>query len=648
MTAVVLMVACHGRPVKESRSDELQVRDSIDARNFQGAHRLITQHMENAKDSDEYYSWMVSRNNAWYAAMQDDSFQVTTERIHQYLLRHKEEPNETRQRLWAEWLMARGVYFSALVGNLDSAIVCTQQALERMSGMEKDWGMRIVGMTNLADYYRQSGRLDQSAKVYMQALHMADSLDATDEERIAILIGVSTAYTFMNDHVNSHEWWERTAKMLPVMRQADQFIYYNNRGNDYCFQQKYDSALHYFSKASDIVRDNPNKKWDYHTSNINLGEVFLGLGNADSARYHIQQADSFFHQVNFKPFLYYIETEKIHLALLEGRMADALRLVKAPSDYGPQVPDMEVPRLKMVERVLRQTGYWRGAYEAAQRCQRLSDSIQSANVQMKLSTRLMQYEHDKRLLEQQSIIDHQQQASRLTWVLLAAMLLAVITLIALFLLRRRRQRLHDLIVRQQIVSMRMENTRNRITPHFIYNALSHEMLGQTEGRQVDFTALTTLLRKGLDQADMLQTTLADELAFVDYYVEIEGRQMGETFRYEKDIADDVDPHKVNLPTMTLQIFTENAIKHGLRRQGGTLTIRVSRQQQATLVEVMDNGKGVGAQYQEHTGLRVVRQTIQMLNEHNRNAITFGIGNQPDGGCRSWLMLPDDYNYQIDN
>jgi sensor histidine kinase YesM len=193
--------------------------------------------------------------------------------------------------------------------------------------------------------------------------------------------------------------------------------------------------------------------------------------------------------------------------------------------------------------------------------------------------------------------------------------------------------------------MRMENTRNRITPHFIYNALTHEMLAQMEGRKVDLNALTQLLRRGVEQADMLETTLEEELTFVDYYVDIERQQMPITLFYQKEIASDVNPQAVLLPAMTIQIFVENAIKHGLKRQGGILTIRASRQDNATLVEVLDSGQGLDSSYQEHTGMKVVRQTIQMLNEHNHQQITFGIGNLKQG-CRSWLLLPDDYNYNI--
>ena len=214
-------------------------------------------------------------------------------------------------------------------------------------------------------------------------------------------------------------------------------------------------------------------------------------------------------------------------------------------------------------------------------------------------------------------------------------------------------RYRRLTQQQELMETRLTNVRNRLSPHFIYNALSHEQLAQMDGKAVNFDTLIQLLRRGLAMADTLQTSLQQELAFVDYYVAIEGQSLGGDFIYNKVIDEGIDTAQVFLPSMTLQIFAENAIKHGLRpmatdsgRKGTMrLTIRVSRQGDATLVEVLDNGGGLRGNINgsEHTGLRVVRQTVQLLNEHNATPIDFGIGNwqeESEGGCRAWILLPD--------
>lgn len=654
IVSIVITVACGSRNGSAMHDEMMQVKESIDVRNFAGAHRLIDRHLSETKDSDIYYLWIAYKTDAWYGAMNIDSFTATSESLHQYLLRHKDESNSTRKRLWAEWLVEQGVYYASILGQPDSGIVYTERALAEMKGMEEDWGMRVMGQLNLAEFHRQAGELDKSADVYLHALHLADSLNASDEERIAILIGISTAYMTMGDFANSKRWWNRAEEALPHMRQADKFLYYNNRGNDYYFQEHYNDAFQNFRNAEAIVAGDSNKVWDYYTARTNLGEIYLCLQQADSARAIIHEIDSFYSKVNFPPLVYYITTEKMKLALLEGRTADAINIIRNAEEPEQMIPEQKVMRLKVVEQVMRSAGNWQEAYKTHQQMHELNDSIQKSNIRMQMSAQLMQYEHDKQLLEQQRTIENQKLTGRLAWALLTVALLALAMLGVLTLLRRRRQRLNELKTRQQIVSLRMENTRNRLTPHFIYNALNHEMLSQMEGRAVDFNALTTLLRRGIEQADMLETTLDKELTFVDYYVEIEGRQIGADFHYEKQIAEDIDTSAVKLPAMIIQIFAENAIKHGLRRQGGTLTIRVTHQGQAVLIEVVDNGQGLknGISYQEHTGLRVVRQTIQMLNEqnermanHNHVPITFGIGNM-EHGCRSWLLLPHDFDYHL--
>ena len=581
----------------------------------------------------------------WYGQMRGDSMKVKGEQVAHFLQQHEDDQSSPMRRLRAEWLKAKGVWYGAIKGMPDSALVYTDRAIAEMNGLSGVDELRILAMANRADFYRQLGQLDYSVDGYLMALETADSTGLGEEMKIPLLLGVSTAYTFMGDYQNSAVWWKKTGELVGQMEKRDLFIYYNDLGNDYYFQEHYAEALDCFNKAAALVRDDENKKWDYYTALTNLGEIYVCLGQADSARVAIAQADSFFRKVDFPPILYYIETEKIKLALLDGRTQQALQMVNHCEFPTISIPAGKLLRLKAVELVMRQTGNYQRAYETHQQLHALNDSIQNANVRMQMSSRMLQYEHDKRLLEQQRTIDNERMKVRLAWAFCAVALLAIGLLSVLIWFWRKRQKMHDMEVRQQIVGMRMENTRNRITPHFIYNALTHEMLAQMEGRKVDLSALTQLLRRGVEQADMLETTLEEELTFVDYYVDIERQQMPITLFYQKEIASDVNPQAVLLPAMTIQIFVENAIKHGLKRQGGMLTIRASRQDNATLVEVLDNGQGLDSSYQEHTGMRVVRQTIQMLNEHNHQQITFGIGNLKQG-CRSWLLLPDEYNYNI--
>ena len=614
-------------------------------------------HRSAPKDSDDYYMQLVDRGVKFYQAFAVDSFVQTNQRLHQYLLRNEGRNDHAIKQLRAHWLKAQGVYYAALASKPDSGIIYTDLAIKLMEQERMDPELRVITMLNRGDFYRQAGRFDMSADSYLRAIAVADSFQTSEDSRIAIYLGISTVYTFMDDFTHSAEWYQRCEELLPKMSKPDLFIYYNSRGNDYYFQERYQEALPFFEKAAALVKDNPDKTWDYYTARTNIAEILINLKKADEARPILTEVDSFFHHVNFGILIYYVETEKMKLALLEGKTQDAVRMIQQENTPEEMIPAAKMMRLKTEEQAWLQTGNTAKAYQAHYALHAINDSIKTANMRMLMSTRLMEYEHDKRLTEQQRQIEHSKMTNRLAWALFFAASMAATLLIVLYMMRRRKASMQTLELRQQLIETRLRNTRNRLSPHFIYNALTHEMLAQQDGKTVDFSTLTQLLRRGLAIADTLTTTLEEELAFVDYYATIEGQQMGEEFKYERQVDKGIDMHQVILPAMTIQIFAENAIKHGLRPmrlQKGLqrlLTIHVCRQGDATLVEVLDNGEGLKKATSEkgHTGMKVVRQTIQMLNEKNEVPILFGVGNyEKDGvtGCRSWILLPDSYNYTL--
>ena len=609
------------------------------------------------RDSVGYYLTVAEKGVAYYQAYNVDSFADCNRRIRQYLLRNGQRMDGQFLQLKARWLKAEGVYQTAMLGRPDLGIAYTDSAIRLMEQQRMDPELRVITMLNNGNFYSQTGQFDLSADAYLNAMAVADSFGTSEDSRIAINLGIATVYTFMGDFANSGKWWARSRQLLPRMKKPDQFIYYNNVGNNYYLQGKYREALPCFEKAASLVKVDSAKTWDYYTARANIAEILVNLREADKARPILQEADSFFRKVDFGLVLYYIRTSEIELATLEGRHTEATRLVRDSKTPEGMIPAAVVMRLKAEEQAWREAGNDREAYRAHQAFHRLNDSIQSQHLKMQMNVRMMEYEHDKRLLEQQQRIARSEMNELLAWVLFAVVLLAAVLLLVLYQWHRRRGRLKELELRQQLIETRLANARNRLSPHFVYNALNHEMLSQMKGQPVDFTALIQLLRRGLAMADTLQTSLYDELTFVDYYATIEGQQMGDDFRYSKQIAEGIDISQVSLPAMTIQIFVENAIKHGLRpmkpAQGELrqLTILVSRKGRATLVEVHDNGKGLenGTTSQAQTGMKVVRQTIQMLNERNQEKIDFGVrsrAQEGQRGCCSWILLPDHFDYWL--
>lgn len=556
--------------------------------------------------------------------------------------------------------MSKGVMQSVFMGRPDLGLDYNKQATALIRKHKGNNELLLSALTNTADYYRQMGKLDLSADAYMQALALADSMQSNRNAHVVVELGIATAYSYMADYDHSEYWWKRIEAKADSMLYDDQFIFYNNRGNDLYFQHKYKEAMPYFEKAVQLVKGKQQKLWDYYTALANMGENYVCLGKADKGRQALNEADAFFKQVGFDIGTYYTTTSYMKLALLEGKPNAAIAIIKQAGDKEPVIPTAVMQRLETVEKAMCATGNYHEAYTTHKRLDNIRDSVQAENARMRMNTNLLQFKHDKQLAQQQHTIDQQRIIILTAWALCAVALLVIAVLAILFRLQRKRAQLREMEEREKLVKLRMENARNRISPHFVYNALNHELLAQIKGQKVDLYSLTQLLRRGISQASNLETTLKEEMEFIDYYVGIEGRQMGDDFSYATDIDSAVDISAVRLPAMVVQIFVENAIKHGLRAMSPRkdaqrmLRIKISRNnEQQTLVEVLDNGLGLSTTGKDstHIGMRIVRQTIQILNDRNKHNITFGIENcctleAGHTGCRSWIAIPDDYNYNI--
>jgi two-component system LytT family sensor kinase len=147
-----------------------------------------------------------------------------------------------------------------------------------------------------------------------------------------------------------------------------------------------------------------------------------------------------------------------------------------------------------------------------------------------------------------------------------------------------------------VLEARLDALQRQINPHFLFNTLnsiaSLVRFRPDLAREM-IVKLANLLRTLLrDHGTYVR--LRDELSFTDDYLDIEVVRFGsEKLRVLKDL--DPDTMDVLVPSILLQPLIENSIKHGLepRIEGGTITIRSRLQNDCVLVEVEDDGVGIG-------------------------------------------------------
>ncbi|WP_244209049.1 ATP-binding response regulator [Paenibacillus ferrarius] len=135
----------------------------------------------------------------------------------------------------------------------------------------------------------------------------------------------------------------------------------------------------------------------------------------------------------------------------------------------------------------------------------------------------------------------------------------------------------------------------QIHPHFLFNTLNSIMALSdidTEKMRELGNAFASYLRISFDFLNTEELIeLSHELELIEAYLFIEKVR----FKDRLSIVWEVEPHiNLLLPPLSIQPLIENAVKHGLLSQskGGTVHIRITRQDSCTLIEVKDNGKGM--------------------------------------------------------
>lgn len=135
----------------------------------------------------------------------------------------------------------------------------------------------------------------------------------------------------------------------------------------------------------------------------------------------------------------------------------------------------------------------------------------------------------------------------------------------------------------------------QIHPHFLFNTLNSIIAlsdVDTEKMRNMGEAFASFLRISFDFLNTGELVeLSHELKLAEAYLYIEKERFEERLTVEWDVEPDIG---LFLPPLSIQPLVENAVKHGLlsRSEGGTVRIRIARQDGFALIEVKDNGKGM--------------------------------------------------------
>lgn len=503
---------------------------------------------------------------------------------------------------------------------------------------------------NMADAYMLCNDLPNAAKWYRRALFLVDSLELPQKENITLYMGLAQIYLTLRNYSKAKFYNDQTEPHVKEMSPSMQAYYVNNLGNYYYFQGDYKNALQTFLRMKKLLEQHGMvRTFDMYLCKINLADVYLNLGKLDKATAMLDDVEPYFIAQGDNTSIYYCNTIRFGIAVRAGRMHEAERLMADKTDDSLIPYTLVNIRNKYKRRYYELTGDYSKAYALLNRSIAYNDSIEQNLSNMRSAEILSRFTTDTLQLHHDLAIEHKNaeiQSIKFTSTLAISIAVTSILLLILWYLYLRKRRFK---MQLRMMNLKLDNVRNRISPHFMFNVLNNRIIKSDVKESNELTELAQLIRANLDMSSTLGVELQKELEFVQQYVRVESYLMGDDFHFSIDIAPDVDASSVRIPSMFIQILTENSIKHALRNKEGIklLSITVRREQHNTVIRVTDNGPGFNhATLRRKTGMNIISQTIAVINVRNKDKIRFDIHNiySPDGqqtkGCEATLKVPD--------
>ena len=613
------------------------------------------QKMEEAKDSLVKYNYLAMTLKTYLITSQLDSAQIVIQQIHDFI--ERQHSSSQMADLESECFNMKGNIF-ARVGNMDSAEICFRKAYElRMRGTRIEVVPDIL--MNLADANNRLGKLDIGAAWYRRALLMCDSLHIASTKKPPIYYGLAQVYVTMRDFEQCDYYYNLAGESYDSMLPYEKYIYLNNRGTSYYYREDYQTAIKYFQKVIDLVEGYADMSFELNLGRLNLGDCYLQLNKVDLAVKYINECQLFFEGMGVSTALYYIDTQKIELALLQKDFQEARRLL-SESVVPPGIdPDMVHIRNKYLQQFYEETGNYKRAYHYLQRNNQLDDSIRNERVRMRTTDLTLRYQQDSTLIAHRVLLQEQKNKvlvlRQTQFVVFAVAVVSILTAVFLYLYSKKKRALLLARNHRTVSTLRLENIRNRLSPHFIFNVLNREMVERNVEEKQELSSLVKLMRRNLELVEQLCVTLAEELDFVKTYINLERRSLGPDFHSELKIEKDVQPEQIRILSMMIQIPVENAVKHALREKEGerNLWVSVCRRGNGICIKITDNGGGYRPDSRNRgtgTGMKVIMQTIRILNNKNKEAIDVLVHNvslqSGEMGCEVTFWLPDNYDYRI--
>ncbi|HVI43636.1 MAG TPA: histidine kinase, partial [Chitinophaga sp.] len=213
---------------------------------------------------------------------------------------------------------------------------------------------------------------------------------------------------------------------------------------------------------------------------------------------------------------------------------------------------------------------------------------------------------------------------------------------------------------QRLHELEQKALRAQMNPHFIFNCLQgiqdYILENDILSANKYLGSFARLIRQTLDNSLQTMISVSEEVTYLTNYLDLEQLRFEDTFTYSFHIDEGLDLYYTHIPSMMLQPYVENAIRHGMRYRengNGQVDISFTKENRHIICMVQDNGIGRTAvqalQSRKHIsyqsrGLQITAERMNLLSKDLETPIIINITDVIDdqgnvAGTRVSIRLP---------
>lgn len=190
-----------------------------------------------------------------------------------------------------------------------------------------------------------------------------------------------------------------------------------------------------------------------------------------------------------------------------------------------------------------------------------------------------------------------------------------------------------------IQQTQLDNLQTQLNPHFLFNSLNSIKALVIEKPEIARRAidlLSDILRTSLYEKDTPVITIHQELNLVNDYIELEKLRFEERLNTSFSIDETLMQYKI--PTLSIQLLIENALKHGIDKKinGGTVNLSISKEKEMLLITVNNPGTFVENNPLKGLGLKNLSDRLEM---QYKGKAHFSIQNDVGNTVTATLKIP---------